>query len=119
MNGGMGGPFPRQLGGDIDDYNRQAILQMKDLYKIARVETFVEVRIVYNEFFTEVKTTNIAEGDFPEWNEVLNFNLIAENGKKFTKEELFNSKTMLYISLFDREITPFKEDDFSSTSIKM
>ena len=76
-------------------------LKIKDYYKIARVETFVEVRIVYNEFYTEVKTTNIAEGDFPEWNEILNFKLIAENGKKFTKEELINSNTMIYISLFD------------------
>ena len=46
-------------------------LKVKDLYRIARVETFVEVRIVYNELYTEVKVTNIAEGDFPEWNEVL------------------------------------------------
>lgn len=74
---------------------------MKDLYKISRVETFVEVRIVYNDLYTEVKHTNIAEGDFPEWNEVLNFNLISENGKKFTKEELLNSKTIIYVSLFD------------------
>jgi hypothetical protein len=71
------------------------------LYRIARVETFVEVRIVYNELYTEVQHTNIAEGDFPEWNEVLNFNLIAENAKKFTKDELLNSKTVIYISLFD------------------
>jgi len=94
-------------------------MQMKDLYKIARVETFVEIRVVYNDFFSEVKTTNIAEGDFPEWNEVLDFSLQSENGKKFTKEELINSQTLLYISLFDREITPYKEDDFSSTQIKM
>lgn len=87
---------------------------MKDLYRIARVETFVEVRIVYNELYTEVKTTNIAEGDFPEWNEVLNFSLISENKKKFTKEELINSKSILYVSIFDREITPYKEDEFSS-----
>jgi hypothetical protein len=45
--------------------------------------------------------TNIAEGDFPEWNEVLSFPLKAENGRKFTKEELINSKATLYISLFD------------------
>ena len=120
MGGGFGAnPMTRQIGGNIDEYNRKAIMEMKDLYRIARVETFVEVRIVYNEFFTEVKTTNIAEGDFPEWNELLNFNLIAENGKKFTKDELVNSKTMIYISLFDREITPYKEDDFSAHQIKM
>lgn len=74
---------------------------MKDLYKITRVETFVEIRVVYHEGFTHKLQTNIAEGESPEWNEVLSFNLVAENGKRFTKEELINSKTMLYISLFD------------------
>lgn len=33
----------------------------------------VQVRIVYNDFESEVKITNVAEGDFPEWNEILNF----------------------------------------------
>lgn len=93
----------RTVGGSIDELNRRVMgnIKAKDLYRIKRVETFVEVRIVYNEYYTEVKTTNVAEGDFPEWNEVLNFPLIAENGKKFTKDELMNSKTMLYVSLFD------------------
>lgn len=85
----------------MDEYNTKAIMQMKDLYKIARVETFVEVRVVYNDLYTEVKHTNIAEGDYPEWNEILNFSLMAENSKKFTKDELLNSKTMIYLSLFD------------------
>ena len=85
----------------MEDYNRRAINQRKDLYRVARVETFVEVRIVYHDMYTEVQYTNIAEGDFPEWNEVLNFNLISENRKRFSKEELLNSKTMIYISLFD------------------
>jgi hypothetical protein len=77
------------------------------MYRIARVETFVEVRIVYHEKYTEVLRTNKAEGDFPEWNEVLNFSLKAENGKRFSKEELINSKAMIYISIFDEEITPY------------
>ena len=87
-----------QMGGNVNDMNKKAI---KDLYKIARVETFVEIRIVYHEGFSQTLQTNIAEGDFPEWNEVLAFPLVAENMKKFTKEELLNSKAMLYISLFD------------------
>lgn len=65
----------------------------------------VEVRIVYNEEFSEVKVTNASEGDFPEWNEILEFPLMALNKKKFTKHELINTKSMLYITLFDREIT--------------
>lgn len=32
--------------------NRRAVMNMKDLYRIARVETFVEIRIVYHEGFT-------------------------------------------------------------------
>ena len=65
----------------------------------------VEVRIVYNEEFSEVKITNASEGDFPEWNEILEFPLMALNKKKFTKHELINTKSMLYITLFDREIS--------------
>ncbi len=99
----------------MEEMNKKAI---KDLYRITRVETFVEIRIVYHEGYTHTLHTNIADGDFPEWNEVLSFPLQAENGKRFTKEELINSKTMLYISLFDQEITPYKEDDYNSV-IKM
>lgn len=77
---------------------------MRSLYRTARVEALVEVRIVYNEEYSEVKVTNIAEGDFPEWNEILEFPLIALNKKKFTKLELINTKSMIYITLFDREI---------------
>jgi hypothetical protein len=89
-------------------------LSLKGLYNIKRVETLVEVRLVYHEGYTFTQHTNIAEGDFPEWNELLAFPLIAENGKRFTKEELINSKAMFYISLFDREITPYKEDDYNA-----
>ena len=77
---------------------------MKSLYRTARVESLVEVRIVYNEFESEIKVTNIAEGDFPEWNEILAFPFFAANGKRFTKPELVSTKTMIYVTLFDREI---------------
>lgn len=65
----------------------------------------IEVRIVYNEEYSEVKVTNASEGDFPEWNEILEFPLLALNKRKFTKQELVTTKSMLYITLFDREIT--------------
>lgn len=45
----------------------------------------MEVRIVYNEEYSEVKLTNISEGDFPEWNEILEFPLLALNKRKFTR----------------------------------
>ena len=65
----------RQLGDD----------QLKSLYRTHRVEPAVEVRIVYNEDYSEVKLTNISEGDFPEWNEILEFPLHALNRRKFTR----------------------------------
>jgi len=65
----------------------------------------VEVRIVYNEEWSEVKLTNIAEGDFPEWNEILEFPLKALNKRRFTKQELINTKAIIFITLFDREIS--------------
>lgn len=78
---------------------------MKNLYRTQRVEPIVEVRIVYNEEYSEVKLTNIAEGDFPEWNEILEFPLMAINKRRFTRQELINSKSMIYVTLFDREIS--------------
>jgi hypothetical protein len=63
----------------------------------------VEVRIVYNEDYSEVKVTNCAEGDFPEWNEILEFNLKSMSEKRFTRQELINTKSMIYITLFDVE----------------
>ena len=62
------------------------------------------MRIVYNEEYSEIQVTNIAEGDFPEWNEILAFPLFALNGKRLTKQELISTKTMIYVTLFDREI---------------
>jgi hypothetical protein len=43
----------RTVGADMNELNRRA-LRAKDIYRIARVETFVEVRIVYNQNFTFV-----------------------------------------------------------------
>jgi hypothetical protein len=64
----------------------------------------VEVRVVYNDELEYVRTTMCSEGDFPEWNEILEFPLKALNQKRFTRQELLNSKTMIYVTLFDAEI---------------
>jgi hypothetical protein len=58
------------------------------IYKIQRVEPMIEVRIVYNETYSHVQTTTCAEGDFPEWNQILEFPLKAINQKNFTRREL-------------------------------
>lgn len=86
--------------GDIRQLNDQ---QLRSIYRIQRVEPMVEVRIVYNEDYSEVKVTNCAEGDFPEWNEILEFKLKSMNQKRFTRQELINTKSMIYITLFDVE----------------
>ncbi len=74
------------------------------IYRTSRVETFVEVKVVYYDGKQEVKTTNVAEGDYPEWNEILNFPLESISKEKFTRQELANSRATIYISLFDREV---------------
>ncbi len=61
----------------------------------------IEVRIVYNEEYSEVKITNVAEGDYPEWNEILEFPFAALNKRRFTRTELINTKSMIYITLYD------------------
>jgi hypothetical protein len=101
MNNFGGGPNHIQKG-DIRALSEE---QLKNIYRTQRVEPIVEVRIVYNEEYSEVKLTNIAEGDFPEWNEILEFPLLAMNKRRFTRQELINSKSMIYVTLFDREIT--------------
>lgn len=64
----------------------------------------VEIRVVYNDEYEIVRTTLRAEGDFPEWNEILEFPLKALNQKRFTRHELMKTKTMIYVTLFDAEI---------------
>ena len=55
------------MGPDLNDLNRR-VFNEKNLYRIERVKTFVEVRIVYHQGYEEKEYTNLAEGDFPEWN---------------------------------------------------
>ena len=45
------------------------------------------------------------DGNFPDWNETLEFALHAEDGKGFTEDELINSNAALYFSLFDRAMS--------------
>ena len=67
-----------------------------------QVETYIEVALIYNEAYTMIKKTNIDEGSTPKWNEVLQFDLVSQDSKGFTKEELMNSNTTIMISLFDK-----------------
>jgi hypothetical protein len=93
----------RQQHTQIGDIRNLSEEQLRQLYRTHRVEPVIEVRIVYNQDYSEVKLTNIAEGDFPEWNEILEFPFKALNKRRFTKAELINTKSMIYITLYDRE----------------
>ena len=74
---------------------------LKALHKLPQVETYVEVRVQYYEKFAVVRRTFTDEGRMPRWNEILDFNLVADNGSGFTPDELYSSQTMIIVSLFD------------------
>lgn len=90
----------------------------KGLFRSKDVEPFVEVRLVDTETGQEeVLRTGAAEGQCPEWNEILEFSLKAKNKIAFTKTELEQSKYMIYFTLFDQElrvvpITKAKEERY-------
>jgi hypothetical protein len=88
LTGTMGG-YSRQNNkfnaGQVTDIRKLGDDQLTSIYRTHRVEPAIEVRIVYNEDYYEVKLTNISEGDFPEWNEILEFPLLALNKKRFTR----------------------------------
>lgn len=85
------------------------VKENKDIYTNKQVETFLEIRLVDEETGEQVdySKTCIAEGQCPEWNELLDFKLVAKNRKAFTKQELEQSKLVIYFTLFDQLI---KED---------
>ena len=67
-----------------------------------QVETFVEVRIVNTETGEEhAMTTSTAEGQYPEWNEILEHQIRCKNKIEFTNAELTDSPYMIYFTLFD------------------
>lgn len=66
------------------------------------METFVEVRIVNSQTGEEsVLTTQTAEGQYPEWNEILEHTLKPKNKAEFTEAELAESPISIYFTLFD------------------
>ena len=52
----------------------------------------------------QVQKTSVAEGQCPEWNEMLEFMLNAKNKIAFTKDELEQTKIVVYFTLFDQEV---------------
>ena len=70
-----------------------------------QVESYVEVKIVYGDGSgkTIIDRTFCDEGKDPKWNEVKSFPFKPVGSEKFTKEQLINDNTVIYISLFDRQ----------------
>ena len=105
----------------VGDTNRdQARAELEQFFKLKQVETYVEVRVIYTDHYSVIKSTNIAEGGFPEWNQVLEFPLKPENkGGFFTDKELKNTKTEILISVFDKMTQFYKEDGYSTIPKQM
>lgn len=84
----------------------------RDIYTEKQVETFLEARLVDEENDQELgcQRTCLAEGQCPEWNELLDFKICAKNKMHFSKEELQQSKLVVYFTLFDQLM---KEDKIS------
>jgi len=76
----------------------------KQLYFLKQVEPYVEVRLVDPDGKApeQKHETARAEGQCPEWNEMLEFTLKAAKGKYFTRGELEENRMMIYITVFDR-----------------
>ena len=84
-------------------------LALTGLKGLMRGQTYVEVRLVVpakgqRKERVITKYTSTMDGNYPDWNETLEFPLVAENGKGFSEDELIESGTTLYFSLFDRDM---------------
>lgn len=116
------------MAGGAKDMLHKVQNDMQSVSSLKRVETFVEVRIIsknlkpmmphedptkYEPFIITSRSTNVAEGDFPEWNELLKFPLKPIYGK-FTKEELLDADTQLHIALYDRELYNIIDSGYST-----
>lgn len=86
---------------------------------ITRVESYVEVRYVSSQEnekreeiqVIKVKRTQEIEGVHPDWNEIIEFDIVPRKKEGcFTEEELVGSTDMLYFSLFD-EVKNVRNDE--------
>ena len=50
-----------------------------------KVESFVEVKVVYDSKTYMIKRTSVDEGQQPKWDQILSFPFTALNGGCFTK----------------------------------
>lgn len=92
-------------GAKADD-DPTTIANYEDIFSSKQVETFVEIKIVDTETGEEtILKTQSAEGQYPEWNEILAYTLRPKNKKpNFTKKELEQSTMVIHFTLFDQLI---------------
>ena len=96
-----------EKGADNRDYQRTI--------KKTDVQAFVEVRLVNTALpdghreKERVLCTNPADGQCPEWNQILEFDMRPANRSAFTQEELQTWPYVLYFTLYDRETRVVKE----------
>ena len=74
-----------------------------------KVESYVEVKVVYNAKSYMVKRTSVDEGQQPKWDQLLEFPFKALNNGCFTKAGLQKSECVIHVSLFDKQI--FRHQD--------
>jgi len=85
------------------------------------VQAFVEVRLINTALpdgdrnKERVLCTNTADGQCPEWNQILDFELRPANRAAFTQEELATWPYVLYFTLYDKETRVVQETRVKST----
>lgn len=73
------------------------------------METYVEIKFYAEGCPIVIDRTWCDEGKDPNWNEIKSF-LFKSKGEKFTKQQLIDDQTMIYVSVFDRQMFSYIQD---------
>ena len=110
--GGYDGGYDRgyDRGQPMTRMERQEV-SLTGLRDLMRGKTYVEVRLVIPGSDAEsevvrIKRTQTADGNFPDWNETLEFKIHSKD--RFTEEEIIQKNVTLYFSVFDQCTTTRK-----------
>ncbi len=88
-------------------------MALTGLRDLMRGKTYVEVRLVTPgvDMESEVvknQRTQTVKGNYPDWNETLEFKIHSKGEKLLTEKEIINQNTTLYFSVFDQCTTTKK-----------
>lgn len=67
------------------------------------MQSYVEIKIVFADGRTIIDRTWCDDGKDPNWNEIKDFTFLPINSATFTKQQLMDDNTIIYISLFDKQ----------------